>query len=222
MYVGVRIAGEDVYYDTAMGKDGTSWVDNPDWVTVAEETQRLFGYFQEGFLGSEWPAAQIEFSQGLQAMMLIPDWLPSELKGQAPEDFQMDIFRFPAYYGGRGDQTASELKFNGFALLKDARHPRETVDFLKFLSSRYATGLQAEQFLISPPTIGAEVPEALEGSQKILATSKMIPFQGGLEADAAEWMSSVLEPLLGELAMGMRPGEFVQELQTQSDAFYAR
>ena len=221
MYVASRVAGEDTYYDTAMHKEGTSWVDNPDWLKVAEETRTLFGYMQPGVLGSAWPAAQIEFSQGLEAMMIIPDWLPSELMAEAPEDFHMDIFRFPAYEGGKGDQTATELKFNGMALLKDAKHPRETMDFLKFLSSRHATGLQAEQFLISAPTKGAPVPEALAGSQNILATSKMMPFQAGVDADAAEWMGNVLEPLLGELALGMSAADFVAELQKQSDAFYA-
>ncbi len=215
MYVATRLCGEEAYYDTALHKPGSSWADNPCWEKAAEEVMKYFGYCQEGFLGSKWPSAQVEFSQSLSAMHVSPDWLPAELVPTAPEGFEMSVFRFPAIEGGKGDQTATESKSNGYGLLKDAKHPREALDFMKFLSSRYAMELQAEQYFVTPPTRGSKVPDSLAPIQEILAASKLVPFGTGIDTDAPEWRTKVLEPLLAELALGKSPADFVAELQME-------
>lgn len=211
----IRIGGEEAFYDTALNKPGTSWVDNPDWLKAAEEYQRLTqNYFQPGFLGSQWPAAQVEWSQGREAMMIIPTWLPSELAGQAPEDLEMDIFRFPAYEGGKGDQTASELKFNGYGIMKGAQHPAEALDFLRFMTSRPVQEALAGEGLSPAAVQGISLPAPLTGANEILSNSKLIPFMAGIEGDAAEFQANVLEPLLGELTLGsITPQEFVAQLE---------
>ena len=81
--------------------------------------------------------------------------------------------------------------------------------------------LQAQEYLISPPLQEAEVPEALHGSKEIVETSTMVPFMAGIDRDAPEWRASVLEPLIGELALGMSPEEFIANLEEQSDGFYS-
>jgi ABC-type glycerol-3-phosphate transport system substrate-binding protein len=220
-YIASRVGSTEAYYDTALHKEGTSWTDNPDWLTAAELTQQVYNYTQSGFLGSAWPAAQVEFAQGKMAMMWIPTWLPAELIGVAPEDFRMRLFRWPEYEGGKGDQTVTQLNFNGYAVLEGAKHPQEAMDFLKFQSSRLGTEMQAEQLLIPSPTIGAQMPESLAGVQDILSSSATAPEGMGVDNDAAEWRTSVLEPLLSDLALGMDPAEFLSELQAQSDEYYA-
>ena len=220
-YIASRVGGEQAYYDTALHKDGTSWTDNPAWLTAAQLTQELYNYHQSGFLGSAWPAAQVEFSQGKTAMMYVPSWLPSELMGVAPEGFSMQLIAWPEYEGGPGDQTATQLNFNGYALAAGAKHPQETMEFLKFLSSRHATEVQAAEFLIPSPTIGAALPESLAAVNAILSASKTVPEGMGVDNDAPEWRVTVLEPLLAELALGMDPAEFLEQLQQQSDDYYA-
>lgn len=219
-YTASRLGGAQEYYDTVMRKEGTSWVDNPDWLAAAGITQQIFDYHQDGFLGSQWPVAQIEFAQGNMAMVIMATWLPAELQEEAPEGFEMSMFRFPAYEAGEADQTVSELNFNGYSVPEGAEHVQEVVDFLKFLSSRYATALQAERYLTPSPTVGAEMPDSLAVVKEILATSTMRPFGMGVNNDAVEWRTNVLEPLLADLALGMDPSEFIQELETQSDDFY--
>jgi ABC-type glycerol-3-phosphate transport system substrate-binding protein len=224
MYIAVRIGGEQAFYDTVMHTEGTSWADNPDWLKAAEETQKLTTqYFQAGFLGSQWPAAQVEWAQGKEAMMIIPTWLPGELAGSAPETLKMGFFRFPAFDGGKGDPTATELKFNGFGILKNAVHPKETLEFLKFLTSREVHTALAAEGLTPAAVKGVTLPASLQAVEQIVATSKLIPFQDGAEGDAAEWMANVAEPLLGQLCAGdVTAQEFVAELQKQSDALYSR
>ena len=220
-YVASRIGGSDAYYDTALYKEGTSWVDNPDWLKAAEVTQQIYNYTQPGFLGSGWPAAQAEFSQGKMAMMWIPTWLPAELKGVAPDDFKMGLIRFPSYEGGKGDQTVTQMNFNGYSMPVGAKHPQEVMDFLKFLSSREVTARQAAELLIPSPTLGTELPADLAGVQSLLEGATTVPEGMGVDNDAPEWRTKILEPLLAELALGMDPAEFIAELQKQSDEYYA-
>jgi ABC-type glycerol-3-phosphate transport system substrate-binding protein len=221
-FIASRVGGEQAYYDTALHKEGTSWVDNPDWLKAAELTQELYNYHQPGFLGSAWPAAQAEFAQGKMAMMYIPTWLPSELVEVAPDDFQMEMFRWPGYEGGKGDPTATQLNFNGYSLAVGGKHPKETAEFLKFLSSRMLTEEQAERYLIPSPTIGAKAPPSLAKVEEIMSSSKMVPEGMGVDNDASEWRTAVLEPMLAELALGMDPAEFLQELQKQSDDYWSK
>lgn len=221
-YIAGRVGGEQAYYDTALHKEGTSWTDNPDWLKAAELTQQLYNFHQPGFLGYAWPAAQAEFAQGRMAMMYIPTWLPAELVGVAPDDFQMVMFRWPAYEGGKGDQTATQLNFNGYSLAVGGKHPQETIEFLKFLSSRHVTEGEAERYLTPSPTIGAKLPASLAEVEAIMKSSKMVPEGMGVDNDASEWRTAVLEPLLSELALGMEPAEFIKEMQSQSDDYYAK
>ncbi len=220
-YIASRVGGAQAYYDTALHKEGTSWADNPDWLTAAQIMQQLYDHTQPGFVGSAWPAAQVEFSQGKMAMMWVPTWLPSELKGTAPDDFQMGLFRWPPYEGGKGDQTVTQLNFNGYVMPVGARHPQEVMDFLKYLTSRHATEVQAEQLLIPSPTVGAQLPEELAGVADMLADSQTMPEGMGVDNDAPEWRTVVLEPLLADLALGAAPEEFIANLQQQSDEYYA-
>jgi ABC-type glycerol-3-phosphate transport system substrate-binding protein len=220
-YVASRIGGVDAYYDTALHKEGTSWTDNPAWLQAAEMTQQIYNYTQPGFLGSAWPAAQVEFSQGKMAMMWVPTWLPGELKGVAPDDFRLGLFGWPAHEGGQGDQTVSQLNFNGYSMPVGAKHPQEAMDFMKFMSSRAATEQQANDLLIPSPTIGAQMPESLAGVQAILANSQTRPEGMGIDNDAAEWRTNVLEPALPDLALGTSPTDVISELQIQSDDYYA-
>jgi ABC-type glycerol-3-phosphate transport system substrate-binding protein len=225
MYLAIRIGGETAFYDTALHKEGFTWKDNPDWLKAAQEFQNLTTkYFQPGFLGSQWPAAQTEWANGKAAMMIIPTWLPSEMLGTNVDNMNIGIVRFPAYAGGKGDQTATELKFNGFGVLKQSRHPKETLDFLKYLSSRQVQEVSAAEAVTPSPIVGVALPAQLSDVKGMLADNpKMIPMQNGIESDAPEWMANVAEPLIGQLADGtLTPEKFIAELQAQSDAFYTK
>lgn len=225
MYLAIRIGGETAFYDTCLHKAGFTWAGNPDWLKAAQEFQNLTTkYFQPGFLGSQWPAAQTEWANGKMAMMIIPTWLPSEMLGTNVDTMKIGFVRFPAYTGGKGDQTATELKFNGFGVLKESRQPKATLDFLKYLSSRQFQEVHTAEGLVPSPVKGVALPAQLSDVNAMLADNpKMIPMMAGIEGDAPEWMANVAEPLIGELAAGtMTPEAFIAELQAQSDAFYAK
>jgi hypothetical protein len=65
------------------------------------------------------------------------------------------------------------------------------------------------------------MPESLAGVEAILANSQTRPEGMGIDNDAAEWRTNVLEPALSDLALGTSPTDVISELQIQSDDYYA-
>ena len=63
-------------------------------------------------------------------------WLKNEMKKALPPDFEIDCFAVPGLRG-RGDWKAVAGGGGGenFFVFKDAKHPREAADFLKFMVS---------------------------------------------------------------------------------------
>ena len=63
-------------------------------------------------------------------------WLKNEMKSAIPDGFEMACFAVPFIEGGKGDPKAI---YGGggenFFVFRDARHPKEGADFLKFMLS---------------------------------------------------------------------------------------
>jgi len=224
-WLSTRICGADVLYNTALNKPGTSWKDEPCFLEVARKARELVdkGYFMEGYEGSVWPAAQVDWVNGRTAMILMGSWLPSEMLAETPEGFRMDLFPFPIVEGGKGDPTTIEMKFNGWIIPKGAKHPEEAILFAKWFTSRWFQERMAKEGLAPAAIKGVPVPESQSGAVPMLAKAKkVIEFYGGLSGDAPEWLSKVLYPLWDLLFFGeISPEEFIERLQKAHDEFYA-
>jgi len=110
----------DIYYSYLLARmadpvavqaalDGKArFKDVPGALDAATELERLLkeGYFQSGFEGTDFTAAQMSFLQGKQAMMLMGSWLFGEMKDSIPVGFDSGIFSFPVVDGGHGDPNA--------------------------------------------------------------------------------------------------------------------
>lgn len=62
-------------------------------------------YLLDGFEGTDFTAAQMQFFQGKAGMILMGTWLTSEMADSIPDDFQLGIVAFPTIDGGFADQT---------------------------------------------------------------------------------------------------------------------
>ena len=186
----LRTAGPTGLYDTIADKTGEKWND-PALLEAAKMVQQMSDYYQDGYLGSIWPAAQLEFVQERGAMMFMGAWLPSEMLKDIPEGFEMDIFPFPNT-GGPGDNV-NEAWTNSWAVLKGSKQPDTAVEFLKFLTS--AEQMQGVLDAGAPvPLVGFPMPESLQGLSKILGAKQLVPRQSGIEQDFANLYFEVLEP----------------------------
>ena len=96
-------------------------------------------HFQEGWEGMSHTSAQLQFFQGHTAMMANGSWLVSEMQGKIPEGFDLGQFNFPVFEDGIGDPNALGISSTYYYVSSSTRHPRETVDFLRYLTSRERT-----------------------------------------------------------------------------------
>ncbi len=175
----LRSAGPTNLYNTLADKTGELW-SNPDLLKAAKMIDQLNDYYQDGYAGSTWPAAQLEFVQGRGAMMFMGAWLPSEMLKDTPEGFEMDIFPFPNT-GGPGDNV-SEAWTNSWTILKSSTHPDEAVEFLKFMTS--AEQMQGVLDNGAPiPLVGFPMPKNLQGLGAILSVDQLVPRESGLLQD---------------------------------------
>jgi raffinose/stachyose/melibiose transport system substrate-binding protein len=222
LYLATRTVGRGQLYDTAMNRPGTSWRD-PGFEWVASESQRFVRrFYTRGWEGNRWPVGQMDWANEGAAMILMPTWLPSELRDVKAEGFRMDLFAFPAVGGAGGDARVSEVKYNGWFLPRGARQPEGAIRLIRFLSSREAQAENAEAGSLPPAVRGVPLPEGVEGARDILEGDRAMPFAAGLDADAAGWLRKVFYPLNDELLLGqLTPQEFVDRLQQEHDEFYA-
>ena len=220
----IRTFSAEGFYDTAMNKPGTSFND-AGWLDIAKKIAELRekGYFIKGYEGTDGRSAQMLFVQGKAGMILMKAWLPAEMQLEAPEDFGWGFFNFPMVEGGKGEPTAVQLKYNGFVIAKDSKHPDEAVLFAKKLAS---TSVQKASVAVLRPAIvpGLEWPETLQGTYDVLMEAKKaVGFAADLDRDAAEWQAKVLRPLNDKLILGtLAPEDFIEQIQKEHEAFYAQ
>jgi ABC-type sugar transport system permease subunit/ABC-type glycerol-3-phosphate transport system substrate-binding protein len=162
VYYGV--AGLDAYRDFRNVRAGA--FDNPATVRAFDVTQRFASYFQPGAMGMSHTEAQMQFLLGKVAMIPCGTWFKSEMMGKIPDGFRLGTFNLPYPRGGRGDPTAINAFSGYFFVMSRSAHPKEAVDFLRFLSSRRVAGEFARQ---------RDLPSAVKGSDK-----------GNLSADMAD------------------------------------
>lgn len=111
--------------------------DNPELEQALGLVQKMaVNYFQPGAMGMSHTGAQLEFFQGRTAMILCGSWLKSEMLGKIPDGFELGAFNLPIVDAGKADPTAVSAYSGYYFVFKDSRHPREAIDFLRFMTSR--------------------------------------------------------------------------------------
>jgi ABC-type glycerol-3-phosphate transport system substrate-binding protein len=223
LYIIVRLVGENILYDTATNLAGTSWTGHPGFLEAARIAGEFTAkYYMPGWQGNQWPTGQMEWSNGGAAMIIMPTWLPPELRDVKAEDFVMDIFPFPYFEAGGGDPEVAEIKYNGWFIPTGAANPKGAIHFLKFLSSRTAQRENMETGQVPPVIKGVPLPKGAKGVGPILKGSGGMRFGAGLDADAREWLDKVFYPLNDQLLQGQLGAQvFIERLQKEHEKFYA-
>jgi ABC-type sugar transport system permease subunit len=67
-------------------------------------------------------------------------WLKSEMIGKIPDGFELGCFNQPIVENPKGDPTAVNVHVEPFYVMSRSKHPRQGVDFLRFITSRRMAG----------------------------------------------------------------------------------
>lgn len=145
----------------------------PEFIRAASMLQEMSTkFFQPGAFAMTHTESQLEWVNGRAAIVFCGLWLKNEMKKALPDGFEMDCFAVPIVEGGKGDPNAV---YGGggenFFVFKDARHPKEAADFLKYMVSVEPARRYIQQLATLSPVKGAEkgldLPSDLEGAVRI-------------------------------------------------------
>lgn len=190
-----HLAGSDRYYAQQNLEPGS--FDNPEFVQALSLVQRTaLNYFQPGAMGMSHTESQLEFFLGHTGMIFCGSWLKSEMLGKIPDGFRLGTFNLPLTLAGKADPTAIYASAGYYFVMKKARHPKEGVAFLRFMTSQRMAGRFCRM---------RDVPVAVRGAA-----------EGNLSVDLQDLATLIQN---ATVSYGAAPGEGYPEMgQYWSDA----
>lgn len=220
-YFQIRLAGVEAFRAAAVDKTGEAWR-APEFLKAAQMVRELqdAGNFQKGFEGSVWPAAQVEWVNGKNAIMFMGAWLPAEMAPQMPPGFTTNMFAFPNIPDGKGNDVVEHWA-NTYAVLNTSQSPDAAVMYLKYIMSPAVVD-EIVKISVPVPIIGAPVPAGLENQYKILDASTAIPARAGLNTEIPEYMEKVYNlcsDAFFQLQTG--PDQYIDCLATSSAQYWS-
>mgnify|MGYP000132262388 CR=1 FL=1 len=158
-YLVMRLGGADVLKKAEAGEDGG--FTNPVFVEAGERLKELADLepFQEGWLGTLFPASGGMFGDGKGAIDLMGNWLLGTQKensadGEGLPLDQIGFVNFPTLPDGKGKATDTLGGIGGFLITEGA--PPEAVDFMKFFTTPEQQKIAAEQGFYVPAVKGTD------------------------------------------------------------------
>ena len=218
---GGRLAGTEKMNQAARGE--ISWKSDPGFLQaaryVATFSQR--GYFQDGYAGSVFPAAQALLTQGVAGMLMCGAWIPTEMRSQTPPTMKMQMFTLPELQNSTSPRH-EEVWSNCFAITKDGKNTQNAINWLKIYTSE---DFQQKKIEIKNPSVlvnGPVVPELREIANIVgNATSTSDAYCGFQQYGA--WFTGVMYPLATQLITGrMSPEQFIDRLDTDTKGYYSK
>jgi raffinose/stachyose/melibiose transport system substrate-binding protein len=110
---------------------------DPGYVRALTEFKRLNdeGYFNRGSNALTHAIARGSFLAGRTAMIYMELVEFNQLKGSQAEKDGWDFFKLPGFADGKGDGGLLTGAPDGFMVSAKTQHPKEALEFLKFLTS---------------------------------------------------------------------------------------
>jgi ABC-type glycerol-3-phosphate transport system substrate-binding protein len=217
-----RVMGAQKVYDTGMGKEGTSF-NTPEFLKSAQMIQELTTkYFEPTWSGNQWPAGEMAWaSNESAAFIFMRSWLPSEVLSTQASGFVPGVFDVPTIPDGYTGKPDLEVKFNGWFIPVGAKNTEQAITFMKFFTSIDYQKARSDQYALASVLTAVGLPPDLADFNAVFAADNSVRFIGGLDADAANWESSIYGPLNTQLMLGqLTPEEFIKQMDEQTVTFY--
>ncbi|MEG1848018.1 MAG: extracellular solute-binding protein [Lachnospiraceae bacterium] len=180
--------------DRTIGFDATAKIaadktfTDPAVLKTAEAIQVLVekGYIDPKAAGNVYPAGQSDIANGSVAMYLNGTWLPNEIKGQAPADFNWGAMALPGPIADGGDGGESnQFGSQCFAINKDSKYPNAAFAFIQYMVTGEWDQKLADESMGVPMANDAVWPVQLADAKAVLdSTTNRLSWAVGMEDDA--------------------------------------
>lgn len=221
-----RVLGSGKFREAALDETGESW-DNPGFLKAAQLLSQITAsgadYFEDGYAGSAYPAAQSDWAMGGAGMIYCGTWIPLETASLTDPDWEYGFFAMPAIEGGAGKTSDIEAQLLGFCIPQDAKNKDAAKDFISYLLSRKSADRMVELNGNISARTDAVYPEALNDLQPIIDASESYykNYDGAMGA-APQWWADVFYPADDALFFGtITPEQFIAQIKSETIKFYA-
>ncbi len=214
-----RLAGPDALTEAANGE--ISFKDNQGFLEAAEYVAKFAEnkWFQEGYMGSAWPASQALFAQGKTGMIFVGTWFPAEVLELTPPDMEIGIFSVPEVENSVSPRH-EEVWGNALAVMNNSSSKDLAIRYLKILTSMEMDPLKAEKFTSSPLIGGTPVPQLSE-MESIVGNATSISSSYNDLLGLGDYFINVLGYNCSRLISGeYSPEEFIDELDKGTMDYY--
>jgi raffinose/stachyose/melibiose transport system substrate-binding protein len=137
-YLVMRLGGADVLANAQAGVDGG--FENPVFIEAGKKLQELSALepYQDGWLGTLFPASGGMFGDGKGAIDLMGNWLlgtqrENAADGEGLSMEEIGFVNFPSIPGGKGNASDTLGGIGGFLITKGS--PPEALEFMKFFTA---------------------------------------------------------------------------------------
>ncbi len=212
----VRVLGPGALLAAAQDETGATW-DEPGYLQAAQMIEEVSksgkDYFQKGYTGSTWPAAQSSWAQGNGAMLLVGSWIVNEVGKSAAPTWDPGFFPFPLV--AEGGPNSVEARMNGWAIPAGAKNADLAKEFLRFDLQKKYQAMQVSDAHITAARKDQPYPAGLEDMKPVVDNASVFnKVFDGTQATLPDWYSTVFEPTNMKLVEGRLSAEdFIKQLK---------
>ncbi|MFC7623542.1 ABC transporter substrate-binding protein [Microlunatus sp. GCM10028923] len=171
--------------------------ENPGFLAGLQHVQELrdANAFIKGFQGTDFTPAQALFFQNKAGMILMGNWLVSEMKAVIPKGFEVGVLPFPAVDGGAGDQKALMAAAQLISINAESKNLGMALTWASRVTSVEVQTERATKLGDLSAVVGVPSPTGVTGIDKIISeASALVPREFSLSG------TKVYEPYYAEIA----------------------
>lgn len=211
-YLLARNGGTAAALNAIAGKQSFSSV--PGALAAANQLNDVVkkGYLLDGFQGTDFTSAQLDFFQGKAAMILMGSWLVGEMKASIPAGFQVGTFAFPQVPHGAGNGVLFG-SVNVLTVAKQSKRPDLGVQWLKYFSRKDVQKTRTKYLDYISPFKGVRAGPTYQGIADELARGKAFATSYfGVYGQTQSVRDAYQQPIVKLFFGQISPTEMVQEI----------
>lgn len=173
----LRTVGWEKANQVLVGGEGHI-TEDPGFLAGLQHVQELRDAkaFIKGFQGTDFTPAQALFFQGKAGMILMGNWLVSEMKDVIPDGFEVGVLPFPAVDGGAGDQKALMSAAQLISINAESKNQGMALTWASRVTGIEVQTERATKLGDLSAVLGVPSPDGVTGIDKIISeASALVP-----------------------------------------------
>ncbi|WP_423809584.1 ABC transporter substrate-binding protein [Piscibacillus halophilus] len=215
--------GNELLADVITGEEG-AWTSD-EVLSIMQNVQQMQeeGYIDSGFGALNHTQSQMNFLLHENAFIPVGFWLPNEMSGDTPEDFQYGFIPSPMNEAGEPMAIVPDLR--PLAIAEEAENPEAAKAFVDFVFTREYARLFSEHtgaiMNISDVDLSESenVPEYLIAANEMINDPEQVQIYHKPHPMSADLETPISDALVSLMLGNITAEEFVEEAEKAAEAY---